>query len=64
MHRAIIESISVITLSRAPEFTPAVFICLLENRTNNQEWTIQRNCQHWAQITERSQTKQKHGTEN
>ena len=29
------------------------------NRTSNQEWTIQRNGQHWAQNTERSQEKKK-----
>jgi len=26
---------------------------------SNQEWTIQRHWQYWAQVTERRQTKQK-----
>ena len=31
-----------------------------ENRRYNQEWTIQRHCQHWGtQDTERRQAKQK-----
>jgi hypothetical protein len=31
-----------------------------ENRRGNQEWTIQRNRQHWTQDTEEGQINKKH----
>ena len=39
-------------------------INLRENQRSNQEWTIQRHRQHWAQDTGRRQTKYKHNIEN
>jgi hypothetical protein len=33
------------------------------NLKGNQEWTIRRHRQHWAQVTEQRQIKQKHSTE-
>ena len=32
------------------------------NRRGNQEWTIQRNCQHWVHKTQDEDNKTKHNT--
>ena len=40
-----------------------VHINVRENRSGNQEWTIQRNWQHWEHKTQ-DEGKQKHNTEN
>ena len=40
------------------------YINIRENRRNKKEWTIQRHKQHWAQSTERRQTKVTDNNEN
>jgi hypothetical protein len=54
----------IFVLSRLFDFQKHYRINVIENRSRNQEWTIQRNWQHWVHKTQDEDTSIKNTTKH